>query len=356
VAEFIERRDGYPADPGSIFLTNGASTAIAMVLNLILCEPSDAVLVPIPQYPIYSALIELYGAKAVGYYLDEESGWRLDQAELERALGEARDQGLRVRGMVVINPGNPTAQCLPEDVLVQIARFCREHRLVLMADEVYQENVYEGAEFVSLKKVVRDLGADFDDFELVSFHSTSKGILGECGRRGGYMELCGFHPEVQAELYKLASVGLCSNLDGQVMTYLMVRTPREGEPSYPRYREEYQSVYESLRRKAALVRKTLDDLDGVHCQPVEGSMYTFPRLDLPEKAIAEAEAEGVAPDLHYCRSLLLETGICTVPGSGFGQREGTHHLRMTFLPPEDRLGEALERLAAHHRGYMARYA
>ena len=135
----------------------------------------------------------------LGYYLDENAGWTLTEAELHRAITKARKDGANPKAMVVINPGNPTGQCMGETDLQMIVRFCERERLVLLADEVYQENVYADTKsFVSLKKVVRGMGPTFDKFELVSFHSTSKGIIGECGRRGGYMELVGIDPAVQA--------------------------------------------------------------------------------------------------------------------------------------------------------------
>ncbi len=356
VATFITERDGFGTDPADIFLTDGASSGISMLMQVLLRSPSDAVLIPIPQYPIYTALIELLDAKAVGYALDEEAGWTLQVAELERAVSEARARGLSPRGMVVINPGNPTGQCFDEQTVLDVIRFCQKERLVLLADEVYQDNVYaENKAFCSAKKALRSLGSSYADFELVSFHSTSKGLIGECGRRGGYMELCGIDPGVHAELYKLASVGLCPNLDGQVMMQLMVRPPQPGDPSYPSFARERQAIFESLRRKSALLARTLNSLEGVSCQPLEGAMYAFPRIDLPPKALQEAAQQGKSPDVIYAMSLLEHTGICTVPGSGFGQARGTHHLRMTFLPPERQLEQALGRFCQHHVEFMARY-
>lgn len=355
VARFIEQRDGGPTvDPEDIFLSNGASTAITLLMQVLLSRPTDAVLIPIPQYPIYTALIELLHAKAVGYYLDEDAGWSLSLPELTRAVREARASGLDPRAMVIINPGNPTGQCLDEATLRRAIEFCREEHLLLLADEVYQDNVYaEDRAFVSARKVLRSLGPAFEGFELVSFHSTSKGLLGECGLRGGYMELSGLDPLAKAELYKLASVGLCPNLVGQVMTQLMVCPPRPGDPSFATYAKERAAIFGSLKRKAALLVETWSRLPGVTCQPVQGAMYTFPRLELPEHIVAKAGQRGLSPDTAYCLSLLEHTGICTVPGSGFGQVPGTLHLRMTFLPPEERLAEALVRLRAYHLDVMS---
>lgn len=355
VADFITRRDGFPSLTEDIFLTNGASSGIALLLQVMLGRPEDAMLVPIPQYPIYSALTELADGKTSGYYLDEDSGWGLKPSELQNALDKAKDKGLNPRAMVVINPGNPAGQCLSRQVLEDIVRFCKENRLVLLADEVYQANIYSKKNFISLKSVVRSLGNAFDDFEFISFHSTSKGLIGECGRRGGYMEVCGLHPQVKAAMIKLASIYLCPNLDGQVMTQLMTTPLDEDSPSYQNFKKEEGAIFSSLQRKAAMVYDVMDKLEGVSCQRLEGAMYAFPRISLPAGVLDEAAAQGIAPDSHYCRSLLLSTGICTVPGSGFGQKPGTFHIRMTFLPEQDALEKALLRLEEHHRDYLDRY-
>ncbi|CAK0878730.1 unnamed protein product [Prorocentrum cordatum] len=338
VCDFIEARDGGPeCDISNIFLLNGASAGITSVFTALLANPKDAVMVPVPQYPIYSALITLLGGKMIPYYLDEENDWGLSVEELQRAIGEARKKGQRPRALVMINPGNPTGQVLSEETLRMVARFCAKEKLLFLADEVYQENVYlPGSRFVSARKIAHELeqtSAGAERVELVSFHSTSKGLIGECGRRGGYMEFWNIDPQVHAQLYKLQSSQLCPNLDGQVMTGLMVRPPKPGEPSYRLFEEESSRIFGSLQRKAAALTARLNEVDGVTCNAAAGAMYAFP-IELPRKAIEDAEAKGLAPDLMYCLSLLEATGIVTVPGTGFGQRPGQWHFRITFLPEE----------------------
>jgi len=218
VCEFIKNRDGVDSKPEDIFLTNGASAGIGNILTSVVRGPEDAVMIPIPQYPIYSATLSLLGGTQIGYYLDESAGWSSQMSELERSLKAAKKSGKNVRALVLINPGNPTGQVLSPEAVQDVCKFCKKHGLVLLADEVYQENVYHPTKkFTSAKKAAFDAGV-LGEFELVSFHSTSKGIWGECGRRGGYMELQGFDADVAAQIYKLASSGLCSGLPGQVMT------------------------------------------------------------------------------------------------------------------------------------------
>ncbi|MES1908712.1 MAG: hypothetical protein MHM6MM_001590 [Cercozoa sp. M6MM] len=353
VVEFLHRRDGHEAAIDNIFLSDGASPGIKNVLQLLIADSQDGVLLPTPQYPLYSASVALLGGQAVQYYLDEESGWSLDVEELREQLRSARAQGTRVRALVVINPGNPTGACLPVSVMEDVVRLCEEEKLVLLADEVYQENIYsDDTKFVSFKKVASDLGASVP---LFSFHSVSKGMLGECGLRGGYTELHNVDSDVHAQLYKMSSVSLCSGLAGQIAVDAMVRPPVPGNPSFPLYEQEYTAQFESLQRRAEKLSARLNAIPGMSSQPVAASMYAFPSVQLPARAVAAAEAQGKEPDALYCMELLEETGICVVPGSGFGQRDGTFHFRTTILPPESDFDEVCEALGVFHAKFLERY-
>jgi len=194
------------------------------------------------------------------------------------------------------------------------------------------------------------------DVQLVSFHSTSKGFLGECGLRGGYFELMNFDPDVQAQLLKLVSIGLCSNTLGQIACGLMVAPPKQGDASFDAFQGEKDAILASMKRRATMLVDGLNSLEGVSCNAPQGAMYAFPQITLPEKAISAAEAAGKVPDTFYALALLEATGIVVVPGSGFGQVEGTWHFRTTFLPPEDEMASVVERMATFHKGFMAKYA
>jgi len=362
VAAFLERRDGVPARAEDVFLTDGASPAVQMLLKATIRGPRDAVMVPVPQYPLYSASIALYGGAMVSFFLDEAAGWALSRAELERSLRDARARGLEVRAVVVINPGNPTGNSLSEANVREVLAFAAREGLVMMADEVYQENVWEAARpFVSFKRVASEMGllrADAQGaqgLQLASFHSTSKGFTGECGRRGGFVELCGFDAGVRGELYKLASISLCSNTAGQVTVGLQANPPRAGEPSHALYARERDEILASLRRRATRLVAAFRALEGVTCEAPEGALYAFPQLRLPARAVEAARAAGKQPDTFYCLGLLDATGICVVPGSGFGQREGTWHFRTTILPPEADLERVVALLSQFHSGFMDKY-
>mmetsp|Transcript_22445 Transcript_22445/g.62635 ORF Transcript_22445/g.62635 Transcript_22445/m.62635 type:complete len:317 (-) Transcript_22445:236-1186(-) len=315
-------------------------------------------MIPIPQYPIYSATLDLLGGQKVGYMLDEKSGWDCTMEQMEQSLADAKRRGIKVNSFVLINPGNPTGQVLPKESVRDIVRFCAKHKLVLLADEVYQENVYdEKAEFYSTKRAAFDAGLlENDDIELFSFHSTSKGVYGECGRRGGYMELTGIDPDVHDHLYKLASASLCSTVSGQIMTSLMVRGPEPGDESYESHEGEKAAIFSSLKRRAKILSDGLNEIPGFSCQPAQGSMYCFPSVRIPQGAIDEARNQGVTPDTLYSVSLLQKTGVCVVPASGFGQEKGRYGFRTTFLPPENEMKRVVGEIQDHHTAFVAKYS
>lgn len=193
------------------------------------------------------------------------------------------------------------------------------------------------------------------DIPLVSVHSTSKGFIGECGKRSGYMECHNIVEPVLAQIYKLASVGLCPNVDGQLIMDLMVCPPKEGDLSYDMYAKEIRTISESLHRRAIRLTEALNTLEGISCCRPAGAMYLFPRIFFPQKFVDEAHSTNRHPDDLYCLRLLEATGICVVPGSGFGQKPGTYHIRLTCLPAEEYFTEFIDLLSTFHRNFMASY-
>ena len=222
IKKYIEERDGYPSNINDIFLTDGASDGVRTIFNVLIRGPEDGVMIPIPQYPLYNALVSLLNGTPVPYYLDESKGWALDMKDLEDNYNKAKAAGKNIRALVVINPGNPTGQVMTLDNLKDIVKFCHEHKMVILADEVYQVNIYGDKPFISFKKVINDMGKPYNEIELVSFHSTSKGVIGECGLRGGYMELCNFDEYAHGQILKLRSICLCSNTVGQITVSLLI--------------------------------------------------------------------------------------------------------------------------------------
>lgn len=170
------------------------------------------------------------------------------------------------------------------------------------------------------------------------------------------MEVTGFPEDVKDQILKLASINLCPNISGQICCALMMNPPQENEPSYELYNKERSEILGSLRRRAELLVGALNRLEGVSCNPAEGALYAFPRITLPEKAIEEAKKIGKPADWFYCRELLLNCGIVVVPGSGFGQEDGTYHFRTTFLPSEQDIGLVVENLSKFHSEFLLKFA
>ncbi|OGR67156.1 MAG: aminotransferase class I/II [Elusimicrobia bacterium GWC2_61_19] len=360
VADFINKRDGIPVDPNRLILTDGASKGVQSVFTMLTNKEGDGYMIPIPQYPLYSATIALYGARQINYFLDEGSNWQLNEEELTRSIEAARKDGINPVAIAVINPGNPTGAVLSKENIEMIIRFARKHRLSVLADEVYQENVYgKGLKFHSFAKVMHELGEK--EVTLFSFHSVSKGFLGECGHRGGYMEVRNMPDDVYAEMIKLQSIGLCSNVGGQLVTYLMVAPPAKGEESHELYIKERDAILNDLKEKAEILGRGLNEIEGMSTDIPHGAMYAFVKFELPHKKGADLsklteEARlkyEAARDTEYCLRLLEETGICVVPGSGFGQLPGTLHFRTTFLPPKEDIKALVEKMKTFHAAYTA---
>lgn len=359
VANFISERDGYASDPNNIFLTGGASAAVQYLLQILSSDSKSGFLIPIPQYPLYTATIALNDAVPIGYYLDEANNWSTNPEQIKQLIEENRQKGVNVKCLVVINPGNPTGAILSKEDIKQIIDIAAEYGLVLIADEVYQENVFEG-EFISMKKVLSELleasPKAYSHVQLASLHSTSKGVSGECGQRGGYMELSGFTGEVKQVIFKLASINLCSVVSGQALMELMINPPKPGDASYELYKKETSTIHDDLSTRSTYLYEAFNKMEDIKCNRPMGAMYLYPRLDFtPEKygnLYKKAEESELLIDELYCIELLENTGICCVPGSGFGQVPGTHHLRTTFLPPGK---DWIERWTKFHENFVKTY-
>ncbi|XP_076041591.1 alanine aminotransferase 1 isoform X2 [Oratosquilla oratoria] len=358
VADYISQRDGFPADWENIVLCAGASEGIRGVMKLMIHHDNGikpGVMVPIPQYPLYSATVAEFDLHQVSYYLDEGNNWGLDIEELNRSIEEAK-QVCVPKALVVINPGNPTGQVLSKQNIQDIIKFAHENKLFLFADEVYQDNIYaQGSSFHSFKKVMMEMGEPYSNMELASFMSCSKGYMGECGLRGGYAEIINIDPAVRTHYLKSISAKLCPTTLGQAVMECVVNPPHEGEPSYEQFTKEKKEILSSLADRAKMVADTFNSIPGMECNIVQGAMYAFPRIELPPKAVEAAKEQGMAPDVFYAFDLLNSTGVCIIPGSGFGQRPNTYHFRTTILPQPDKLKAMLEKFRNFHTQFLEKY-
>lgn len=360
VANFIQERDGgaFASDYENIFLTNGASAGISAVLNMLICGGKESgIMVPVPEYPLYSASITLFGGQIVHYPLVEEDNWSLDMQTVHLTYAKACEKGLKIAAFVVINPGNPTGNLLSPQIQRKIIEFCSEKQIPLLADEVYQENVYS-LPFVSFKRVacefVQQTGREI---QLYSFHSISKGFLGECGRRGGYLECFGVPKVFTDSLYKYQSMNLCANLAGQLAVAAMVDPPSNlSTAAGAMWQHQRQKTLSAYATRAKMLQEGLCKLPGVECNGITGAIYLFPKVSLPAAAVEAASRVGKAADEFYCLRLLNACGICMLPGTCFGQPPGTFHFRLTILPSQEELEDLLEKLGAFHLAFLAEYS
>ncbi len=352
VAEFISRRDQISANHQRIILTDGASKAAQSVITALIKHPNDGLMVPIPQYPLYSASLSLVGGQSIGYYLDEANNWQLNEESLLNSYKNAKLNNINPVGITIINPGNPTGAVLTLENIRMIINFAAKYNLAILADEVYQENIYmPPAKFHSFAKVITE--HQISDVTLFSFHSMSKGLYGECGHRSGYLEVRNIEEEAFAQFVKLQSINLCANVIGQIATYLMVSPPLPEEASYAQYIEQRSTIFNNLKEKAQIIGLELNSINGISVNIPQGAMYAFVKIDLPQLENNNQHAP-IAADELYCLALLEETGICVVPGSGFGQQPNTLHFRTTFLPPKEQIITLISQLREFHKNYCAK--
>ena len=321
---------------------------------MLISQPGKSgVLAPIPQYPLYTATLAQYSGVPIPYYLDKTNEWSTSVSEIRLLLEKTCQEGkIQPKTFVVLNPGNPTGAVLDRKTQDEIVHLCEEYKLVLLADEVDQMSLHrrDTHPFTSFKKVVVESGKDV---ALVSFHSISKGVFGESGRRGGYFECTNISDEIIALMYKMVSVGLCPPLQGQIGVDCMVRPPKKGEESYALWEQETNAIHKALAERTRQMVAALNAIEGVSCVDSPGALYLYPQIQLSDKAIQAAEAAGKAPDAFYALALLDATGICVVPGSGFGQKEGEYHYRLTCLCPG--VEEYVGKLVKFHQDFMEKY-
>lgn len=361
ISEFITRRDGgTPSFPNNIYISSGSQWSLQNIFTILVNSTSavrTGVLTPVPCYDKVNFSIRELGGVIIPYYLSEEQGWELQVEELNRAL-ESAEGVCNPFALYVVNPGNPTGQVQTRKSIQEVIQFAYEKKLFLLADEVYQECIYgEKSKFISYKKVLAEMGPPVSEtVELASFHSASKGLIGECGLRGGYVELVNVDPAVMKYAFKLFSTNSCGNVPGQIALNLMAQPPQMGDPSYPLYKEETQLIQATLVHNVKRVFEVLNSMPGFSCQPVEGGGFVFPRLYLPPNAIHKAKEAGMQPDEFYCLRLLEESGVLVAPGFLFEQKDGTSHFRMCIMIKEDTMEEILRRLVSFHTNFMIEFS
>ncbi|XP_043923404.1 alanine aminotransferase 2-like isoform X2 [Protopterus annectens] len=335
VAKYIEQRDGgISSNPDKVYVMGGATEIISNVLKVFTSDRGTdqaGALVPVPHYPMYSHVAALNNMVRVDYYLHEDSRWSLQVEELRTALYKSRKY-CKPKLLCIINPGNPTGQILSPQCIEDAIRFAEEEHLAILADEVFQSAVHKpNCEFYSVKKVLHGMGPKYyNNIELISVNSISKSYMAETGMRGGYMELLNIDPNAEECWYEMLSAHSCATLAAQITLDVISDPPQPGDLSYDTFEQEKMTVLMAMSENAKLTEETLNTLTGIQCLPIEATNYAYPRIELPEKAVTCAKSQSIEPDVFYCKKLMSETGISLLmPGSLFGQKEGTYHYRLS---------------------------
>ena len=310
-----------------IFIGNGVSELIVMVMQGLLND-GDEVLVPAPDYPLWTAAVSLASGTPRHYLCDEGAGWLPDLDDIRKKITP------RTRAIVVINPNNPTGALYPVEMLREIVEIARQNELIVFADEIYDKTLYDGEKHVSIASLA-------DDVLFVTFNGLSKNYRA-CGYRSGWMIVSGDKRHAQdyiEGLNILASMRLCANVPGPYA----IQTALGG----------YQSINDlvapggRLCRQRDLAHALITQIPGVSCFKPKAALYLFPRLDLKMYPIKD--------DQQFILELLEQEKVLVVQGTGFNW-PNPDHLRIVFLPNSDDLTEAIGRIARFLDGYRKRHA
>ena len=310
-----------------IYLGNGASELIVMATNA-LCNEGDELLIPAPDYPLWTAAVSLSGATPVHYLCDESKEWMPDLDDIRKKISP------KTKGIVVINPNNPTGALYSNEILLAIIQIARENGLVIFADEVYDKVLYDDIQHTAMASLSNDVLT-------LTFNSLSKSYR-SCGYRSGWMVVSGDKTVAKdyiEGLNMLSSMRLCANVPGQSA----IQTALGG----------YQSIQDlvqpggRLRRQRDLAYELLTQIPGVTCVKPKAALYMFPKLD--------PQMYPIEDDQAFIEDLLQKTKVLLVQGSGFNWSH-SDHFRIVFLPHEDDLKEAIGRIASYLETYRKRVA
>jgi len=305
-----------------IYLGNGASELIVMATNALL-DNGDELLLPAPDYPLWTAAVSLSGGTPVHYMCDESNGWMPNLDDMKSKITP------RTKGIVVINPNNPTGALYSDALLRAIVELAREHGLVIFADEVYDKVLYDGAKHTAIASLSEDVLT-------LTFNSLSKSHR-SCGYRAGWLIVSGDKKVAKdyiEGLNMLSNMRLCANVPGQ----WAIQTALGGHQSI----NELVSEGGRLRRQRDLAYELITAIPGVSCVKPQAALYMFPKLD--------PKVYPIADDRQFFLELLKATRVMLVQGTGFNWKQ-PDHFRIVFLPHEDDLREAINRIARFLEGY-----
>lgn len=306
-----------------IFIGNGVSELILMAMQGLL-DNGDEILVPAPDYPLWTAAVNLAGGKAVHYICDEASDWNPDIEDIKSKITP------KTKGIVIINPNNPTGAVYPKDIIEKMVSLAAQHKIILFSDEIYDKILYDGAQHVSTATMAKDILC-------ITFNGLSKSHR-IAGFRAGWMVISGdkTHARDYIEgLNILATMRLCSNVPAQ----FTIQTALGG----------YQSLNElivsggRLREQRDYAHHHITQIPGITCVKPQGAFYLFPKID--------AKKFNIKSDLKFIYDLLLDKKVLLVQGTGFNWAQ-PDHFRIVFLPALEDLKKAIERIGSFLTDYI----
>ncbi len=289
-----------------VFVTNGAGEAVDVCLTALL-NPGENVLTPSPDYPLYTAVLCKTGAELNTYYLNEEDGWQPELDDIRKKINS------RTRAIILINPNNPTGALCTRKMLEDIAEIARQHNLLIIADEIYDKLILDGAEHISIAAIAPDV-------PVVTIGGLSKNYLAPGWRIGWGIvsgEAAAVKPFTEG-IHKLLRARLSANHPEQYAIKAALEGPQD----------HLTEVRKKLSARRDITVEACNSIPGMSCVPPRGAFYAFPKIDIPQD------------DAAFVKQLLIERHILVVQGSGFGQKPGTKHFRIVFLPQEPILKEA----------------
>ena len=293
-----------------IIVTHGASEGIELCLTGLL-EKGENVLLPQPGYPLYSSIMAKLDAVVNPYYLNEEDGWNLDVADIESRIND------KTRAIVVINPNNPTGAIYPKETLLEIIELARKYDLLIFSDEIYDKLLFDNGTYTSM-------GSLCNDVPIVTFNGLSKSYVVP-GFRIGWAIFSG-PLDIMNDYIEAVNKMARARLSASHPVQFAIKAALEGP------QDHIKDMLDMLTKRRDLTVSMLNDMDEFNCQIPKGAFYVFPTLNIPDK------------DEDFVKDLIRETGVVTVHGSGFGQKPGTQHLRIVFLPNEVLLQKAYEQI------------
>lgn len=304
-----------------IFVTTGASEAIELAVTA-LVNQGENVLTPTPGYPLYTAVASKLQAFENPYYLDEENGWQPDIEDIKSKINE------KTKGIIIINPNNPTGSNANYETLKKLVDFAVENNLVIFADEIYDKLLFDDAKHISLASISPDAS-------VITFGGLSKNYMVP-GFRIGWGIVSG-QKAVLADYIEAINKMLRARLSANHPEQYGIKPALEGN------QDHLTLALEKLHRRRDMTVEMLNAIPGISCVKPEGAFYAFPKIEMKSS------------DNHFVAELIKETGVVVVPGTGFGQKPGTHHFRVVFLPQDEKLEKAYKSIASFTEKYFNAY-